>query len=122
MRVETSDGVVWFKANSAAHRQEAEATALLARVHPELLPELLAVDPERGWMLTRDAGTRLRELITEERTLRRRTAGRERAEQEGTGEDSSHGGLHVPRQDLRRCDVTRCGRNPPARVRDVARA
>jgi hypothetical protein len=71
MRVETSDGVVWFKANSAAHRQEAEATALLARVHPELLPELLAVDPERGWMLTRDAGTRLRELITEERTLRR---------------------------------------------------
>jgi hypothetical protein len=71
MRVETSDGVVWFKASSAAHRQEGKATALLARVHPELLPELLAVDPGRGWMLTRDAGVRLRELVAEERSLRR---------------------------------------------------
>ena len=69
MRVETSDGVVWFKANSAAHRQEAQATALLARVRPEALPELLASDPGRGWMLTRDAGTRLREVVAEERSL-----------------------------------------------------
>ena len=69
MRVETSDGVVWFKANSAAHRQEAAATALLARVRPEALPELLAYDPESGWMLTRDAGVRLRELVEEERSL-----------------------------------------------------
>ena len=71
MRVETSDGVVWFKANSAAHRQEAAATALLARVRPEALPELLAYDPESGWMLTRDAGARLRELVEQERSLRR---------------------------------------------------
>ena len=71
MRVETSDGVVWFKASSAAHRQEAKATAILARVHPEALPELLAADAGRGWMLTRDAGLRLRELVTEERSLRR---------------------------------------------------
>jgi hypothetical protein len=71
MRVETSDGVVWFKASSAAHRQEAEATALLARVRPEALPELLASDPERGWMLTRDAGVRLRELVADERSQRR---------------------------------------------------
>src|SRR5688572_12242402 len=63
LRVETSDGVVWFKASSGAHRQEAEATALLARVRPEALPELLAHDRERGWMLTRDAGVRLRELV-----------------------------------------------------------
>jgi hypothetical protein len=71
LRVETSHGVMWFKANSAAHRQEAEATALLASVRPEALPELLAHDRERGWMLTRDAGSRLRELVTEERSLRR---------------------------------------------------
>jgi len=71
LRVETSDGVVWFKASSAAHRQEAEATALLARVRPEALPELLAHDHEQGWMLTRDAGVRLRELVEKERSLRR---------------------------------------------------
>ena len=57
LRVETSDGVVWFKANSAAHRQEAEATsAPRARSGRTALPELLAHDRERGWMLMRDAG------------------------------------------------------------------
>ena len=69
LRVETSDGVVWFKANRAACRQEAEATAILARARPDALPELLAHDPERGWLLTRDAGDRLRELVASERSL-----------------------------------------------------
>jgi hypothetical protein len=71
MRVETTDGVVWFKANSDAHRHEAAATALLARVRPDALPELVAHDPETGWMLVRDAGERLRGLVDRERSLAR---------------------------------------------------
>ncbi|HSL65820.1 MAG TPA: hypothetical protein VK874_14300 [Gaiellaceae bacterium] len=71
MRVETSDGVVWFKANSSAHRHEAAATALLTRVQPDALPELVAHDPESGWMLVRDAGERLRNLVERDRNLAR---------------------------------------------------
>ncbi len=71
MRVETTGGVVWFKASTEAHRHEAALTALLARVAPQALPELLAWEPESGWMLTRDAGERLRELVERERSLRR---------------------------------------------------
>jgi hypothetical protein len=71
LRVETTDGIVWFKANGPSQAQEGPITRILAHVRPDLLPELLAVDDERSWMLTRDAGERLRELVQRERTLDR---------------------------------------------------
>ena len=36
---------------------------VLAARRPDAVPELVAVDKRRSWMLQRDAGTRLRELV-----------------------------------------------------------
>ena len=62
LRVATDRGPAWFKANVSALAHEARVTAVLAEVRPELLPEVLAADEQRGWMLLEDAGDRLREL------------------------------------------------------------
>jgi len=61
LRVPTSDGDVFFKASRPPGAFEGPLTELLAREQPRRTAELLAVEPERAWMLTRDAGTRLRE-------------------------------------------------------------
>ena len=71
MRVPTSGGDVWFKANIPALAYEAGVVGVLARTRPDLLPELAAVDLERGWMLMGDGGERLRELVERERNLER---------------------------------------------------
>jgi hypothetical protein len=71
MRVPTSGGDVWFKANIPALAYEAGVVGVLARTRPDLLPELAAVDLERGWMLMGDGGERLRELVERERNLAR---------------------------------------------------
>lgn len=63
LRVPTSAGDLWFKAAAPAGKFEAGLVELLARLRPSRVPELVASDPERGWMLMRDGGTRLRELI-----------------------------------------------------------
>jgi hypothetical protein len=63
LRVPTSAGDLFFKANAAPHRFEARLLAILERAHPGHVPELLAADPERGWLLMRDGGSRLRELV-----------------------------------------------------------
>ncbi len=62
MRVPTAAGGVWFKAVQPEGAFEARLTPLLASWWPDRTVELLASDGERGWMLTRDAGTKLREL------------------------------------------------------------
>jgi hypothetical protein len=67
LRVPTSSGSVWFKANVPALAHEAAVVQILAGQRPDLLPELLATDLERGWMLQADGGTRLRELLEENR-------------------------------------------------------
>ena len=71
LRVPTKDGVCWFKANFPACAHEAAVVTVLARERPDCVPELLAADPERGWMLIGDGGERLREVIAQERSLRR---------------------------------------------------
>ena len=63
MRVPTKDGDLWFKANSEVERFEAGLLVELAAAAPDVIVELVAVDVERGWILMRDAGTRLRELV-----------------------------------------------------------
>ena len=61
LRVPTSDGVVWFKAARDPAGFEARLAQMLEQLAPKRSAELLASDPDRAWMLTRDAGTRLRE-------------------------------------------------------------
>jgi Phosphotransferase enzyme family len=63
MRVPTADGDLWFKAvPPEAHGFEPRLTEILAEAFPDRVTRLLETDVERGWMLMRDAGTRLREL------------------------------------------------------------
>jgi Phosphotransferase enzyme family len=71
MRVPTTAGDVFFKANAATLKFEAELVTLLAARRPDCVPPLLAADLERGWMLMADAGTRLRDVVAEERDLGR---------------------------------------------------
>jgi hypothetical protein len=63
LRVPTRDGDLYFKAVAPVHQFEAGLTARLAELQPGRVPEVVDVDAERGWMLMRDGGTRLRELI-----------------------------------------------------------
>jgi hypothetical protein len=62
LRVPTDGGVLWFKAARATEAHEARLTPLLASLRPAATVELVATDAERGWLLERDAGTRLRDL------------------------------------------------------------
>ena len=71
LRVPTEGGDLYFKANAPELRHEAAVATLLARLRPDCLPQPLAVELERGWMLMADAGTRLREVIERERELER---------------------------------------------------
>lgn len=59
--VPTDGGRVWFKANCPAQAFEPALQALLARLAPDEVDEPLALDGERGWMLTRDRCATLRE-------------------------------------------------------------
>ena len=56
LRATSADGDVFFKCSSEAFRHEAVATQALAGMMPELVPEVIAVDGARGWMLMRDLG------------------------------------------------------------------
>jgi hypothetical protein len=63
LRVPTEEGVLWFKATAPeVHGFEPRLTELLGEVRPDRVTELVAIDPERAWMLMRDGGTRLREV------------------------------------------------------------
>jgi Ser/Thr protein kinase RdoA (MazF antagonist) len=62
MRVPTAEGDLWFKAVSALHRFEPALTAFLGGLRPDSVPEVVALDTNRAWMLMRDGGLRLREL------------------------------------------------------------
>ena len=71
MTISTTTETLYFKANSPELAHEAALVSLLATVRPDCIPEPISVDRERGWMLMHDAGTRLRELIEQERDLAR---------------------------------------------------
>ena len=63
LRVPTPDGDLFFKAASISGTFEPALTLLLAERRPDRIAEPVAVDLDRGWMLTRAAGIRLRELM-----------------------------------------------------------
>lgn len=62
VRFGTQHGGIWFKVNGPGTVAEPALLEALARRVPTLVPELVAVDRERGWSLMRDAGPTLRSL------------------------------------------------------------
>jgi hypothetical protein len=63
LRIPTDEGDLWFKANMPTQAFEAGVVETLAERRPDLVPPLLAVDLERGWMLQADGGTLLRSIV-----------------------------------------------------------
>lgn len=63
MRVPTNEGTLFFKATAGETVFEIALTKMLAGWFPDGMPELVAVDIERGWMLMRDGGDQLRKSI-----------------------------------------------------------
>jgi hypothetical protein len=70
LRVPTSEGAMYFKAASPVDPYEPVLLQSLARWRPEVVPEPLAVDTERGWLLMRDAGQKLRNTIRPTQDIR----------------------------------------------------
>src|SRR5436190_22341690 len=54
MRIPTDAGTLFFKATAPETIYEIALTQKLAAWFPEYMPELIAADHERGWMLMRD--------------------------------------------------------------------
>jgi hypothetical protein len=61
--VPTRAGAVYFKASAPSEAFEAALTLELARRRPDCMPDVIAIDAGRGWMLTHDAGLQLRDQI-----------------------------------------------------------
>src|SRR5689334_6427758 len=58
----SDQGRLWFKVNGPGTRFESRLVGLLSYVVPDLVPAVVAVEPERGWTLLRDAGPTMRSL------------------------------------------------------------
>jgi len=63
LHVPTYQGKLFFKATAHETIYEAALTQTLARWFPDCMPEFVAVDAGRGWMLMRDGGEQLRVSI-----------------------------------------------------------
>ena len=63
MRVPSSEGTLFFKATAPETNYEIALTQKFAGWFPDCMPDLVAVDTERGWMLMRDGGEQLRVSI-----------------------------------------------------------
>jgi hypothetical protein len=61
LRIPTSGGLLWMKASQPMYAFEFRLMPFLAERCPALTQEVIAADADRCWMLSRDAGTRLRE-------------------------------------------------------------
>jgi hypothetical protein len=66
-RCATSAGLVYFKAASPGSWHEPALVVESSLSFPDLVPPPLAVDPSRGWLLTRDYGQSLRHAFDQER-------------------------------------------------------
>ena len=63
LRAMTDAGMIFFKATASETIYEIALTQKLSEWHPDCMPELIAVDTARGWMLMRDGGEQLRASI-----------------------------------------------------------
>lgn len=90
LAVQTDQGRVWFKANCASLAFEPLLQAELARLLPDAVDAPLAIDADRGWMLTLDRGATLadatdvdtaswRQVMTRAAHLQQATAGHREA-------------------------------------------
>jgi hypothetical protein len=68
--VPTQNGRLFFKATAPETIYEAALTKKLAEWIPDTMPELVAVEPARGWMLMRDGGEQLRQSIRPARDIK----------------------------------------------------
>ncbi|MCP4168412.1 MAG: phosphotransferase [Chloroflexi bacterium] len=67
LRVPAQEGDLFFKATDATLAHEPALTLSLSRWYPDTMPELLAADVPRRWLLMRDGGVPLRGIIKEDR-------------------------------------------------------
>jgi hypothetical protein len=65
LKAPTDIGDVFFKASADALAFEPAVTKALYQWRPDCIPQLLAVDDNRGWMLMADGGQRVREAFGE---------------------------------------------------------
>ena len=63
LHIPTDQGTLFFKATAHETIYEAALTQSLARWFPDCMPEFVAVEAGRGWMLMRDGGEQLRASI-----------------------------------------------------------
>src|SRR5215216_3528694 len=63
MHIPSNAGMLFFKATAEETVYETSLTQKLAGWFPDCMPELLAVDTNRGWMLMRDGGEPLRATV-----------------------------------------------------------
>jgi phosphotransferase family enzyme len=59
LRVPTSDGALYLKQEQPVQAYEVPLTVALASRWPDRVPEVVAADAERAWLLLRDGGTRV---------------------------------------------------------------
>jgi phosphotransferase family enzyme len=64
-RVPTTGGDLFFKADPPALAFEPALTVAIARRRADCVPEVVASDSDRGWLLMRDAGPQLREVLAD---------------------------------------------------------
>lgn len=62
-RVATSDAVVFFKAEGLGAHHEPPVLAELARSWPDVVPDVLAVDGSRSWLLMADHGRPMWDIL-----------------------------------------------------------
>lgn len=63
MRVPSREGTLFFKATAPETIYEIALTEKLAGWFPDCMPDLVAADTARGWMLMRDGGEQLRASV-----------------------------------------------------------
>lgn len=63
LRIPTNEGTLFFKATAPETKYEIALTCKLAEWSPADLPQIIAADIDRGWMLMRDGGEALRASI-----------------------------------------------------------
>lgn len=65
-KIETTAGTVWFKANHPSMSFEPALHSLWAEIAPDAVDAPIAVDTERGWLLTRDRGRTIADRISDQ--------------------------------------------------------
>ncbi|MBD2451360.1 phosphotransferase [Nostoc sp. FACHB-152] len=70
LKVPTNIGYIYFKAVVPDLVYEASVTQVLANWYPHWMPQILAVDQQQGWLLMKDGGMRLREVLKTENDIR----------------------------------------------------